>query len=386
MKKKVFKVFSILLLVACIVCLSFFGYWWYFQGGETYYRYTYHKDHEPFTFSRKTSTDALYSNDRLKDMLSSYFDEETLDVIIENSYIIPGLKASETLAYNHYHQHSICTSMTPQGVTMSDEYVFISAYCQTKEHNSIIYQIDRETHELIQPIVLPDKSHVGSVAYDDVYDNLWVCCFEEENKVAFVCSISMSAIDHYTFNQSYCPILYTKQYPIDTMKRSSFMTYHDGSLYVGYFSSSSEASSTVQEFQIQEDGGLKYTGNLMNDIYEDEPDSYVLPNSLFYINGLAQGVAVSEDHIYITQSHGSDNDSVLSVFANKEDEEGNVNATDANKLYSFHLPCMAEDCYMDDENNLYVCFESAGYAYRARKSPHVDRILFLPAEFLSDSG
>ena len=49
-----------------------------------------------------------------------------------------------------------------------------------------------------------------------------------------------------------------------------------------------KAETTIQEFEIPDDGGLKETGNLMSDVYDDEPDAYALPASLFYINGNAQ--------------------------------------------------------------------------------------------------
>ena len=38
-----------------------------------------------------------------------------------------------------------------------------------------------------------------------------------------------------------------------------------------------------------------------------------------------------------------------------------------------------QNSYMDENGNLYICFESAAYAYRARKTDHIDRILVLKA-------
>ena len=42
------------------------------------------------------------------------------------------------------------------------------------------------------------------------------------------------------------------------------------------------------------------------------------------------------------------------------------------------LPPMAEEAALE-EDDLYICFESAAYAYRARKTDHIDRILVLKA-------
>ena len=43
-----------------------------------------------------------------------------------------------------------CTSMTPQGIVITDKYIYISAYCYTHNHNSVIYQLDKDTLEIIQ--------------------------------------------------------------------------------------------------------------------------------------------------------------------------------------------------------------------------------------------
>ena len=207
------------------------------DGGEAYYHYIYRKQHEPFTFSRKTNTDSIYTEDVFMNTMKKYIDadESVLDEVKNNSFCIPGLKSTRTLTDNQANEISICTSMTPQGVVFSEDYIFISAYCCTKQHNSVIYMLDKNTKELIKEIVLPDKSHVGSLAYDSYYQNLWVCCYEETKKVAFVCALSISDCISYDFEEKYLPVRYTMQYQIDTQKRSSFMNYYNGSLYIGYF-------------------------------------------------------------------------------------------------------------------------------------------------------
>lgn len=381
MKKVIYRI-SIVLFVICLAVCAYFGYWWYFQGGENYYRYTYHKEHEPFTFRNETNTDALYSEESFEEIVDTYFDvdESTREKIIHQSYIVPGLKATRTIEDNSTHTQVMCTSMTPQGITMSEKYVFISAYCCTKQHNSVIYVLDRQTHAFVKEVVLPDKSHVGSIAYDTTHNNIWVCSYEEENRVAFACAFSLEEIENYHFDDSFSPIKYSLQYPIDTQKRSSFMNYYDGSLYIGYFASNIQSETTIQQFNINEDGGLETKKNLMSEIYNDEPDVYALPTSLFYINGNAQGLCLDETHIVITQSSGSQNLSRLKIFSNTKNADGNVDARDYNFINAFHLPVMAEGCYMDEEGNIYVCFESSAYAYRARKSEHVDRILCIPRD------
>ncbi len=385
MLKKIKKILCILGMVIAVATVSVFTWWWFLDGGEGYYRYTFHKNHEPFTFRDTTNTDPIYSDEKFYKTLQNqlHLDDSTMQTICDNSYVIPGLKATRTITDNSAHTMDICTSMTPQGITFANDYVLISAYCCTKQHNSVIYVLDKDTHDFLKEIVLPDKSHVGSIAFDNIHNNVWVCCYNDSSKTAFVCAFSLEEMEKYQFDISFSPIRYSLQYPIDTQKRTSFMNYYDNALYVGYFETNIKAESTVQEFELNDDGGLKTTPNLMNEIYEDEPDEYALPSSVFYISGNAQGMALNSTFVAITQSHGSDNTSRLRTFSNLKNSDGNVDARDFNFLNAIDLPVMAEDCYMDAHGNLYVCFESAAYAYRARKCDHVDRIVYLPAKVYS---
>ena len=385
MRKKVIRKVTIVLIITVIVFLCLFQYWWTKKDGEYYYRYTSHKQYERIRLLRYTNTSSLYSENDFSEIIENYFDvsDSVESSILENSYIIPGLKRTRTLSENNANSISVCTSMTPQGITLTDSYVFISAYCYKKSHNSVIYMIDRKTHEFIKEIILPDKSHVGSIAYDSVNQNIWVCSYEDNAKQAFVCALSLNHIEKYNLGDFNLPIKYDMQYQINTQKRTSFMNYYDGSLYIGYFESGEDKESTVQQFVLTETGELKTVENLMVDVYEEDPVDYALPTSLYYINGMAQGMALDEEKIIITQSHGSENKSKLLVLKNEKDSDGNVNARNNNVIKTIELPVMAEDCYMDDEGNLYICFESAAFVYRARKCDHVDRIIFIPREVYS---
>lgn len=379
--KKFLKVFGIILILLCVIGSSVFAVWWFKFDGEGYYRYTWHKIHEPFTFSHKTNTDSIYSEDYFKETLEKLYpdlEEDDIEKMVNGSYIIPGLKSTRTITESTIQDVDICTSMTPQGVAITDKYVLISAYCQTKEHNSVLYVVDKESHDFIKEVVLPDKSHVGSVTYDDVNQIIWICCYEEDTKVAFVCSFTLEEMENYSFDDAYLPIKYSNQVPINTQKRASFMNYYDGSLYIGYFESNLKSESTIQEFKINEEGTLETYENEMAEIYDDEPEEYALPTSLFYINGNAQGMAIDDEMIFITYSSGSINNSKFKMFNYELDDDGNVDARDDSTLVEFDLPVMAEDISVASESEIYVCFESGAYAYRARLCDHIDRILYLP--------
>lgn len=55
------------------------------------------------------------------------------------TYVIPGLKNTRTLLTKKGATPAMCTSMTPQGLAVTEDYVLVSAYCSTQKHNSVIY-------------------------------------------------------------------------------------------------------------------------------------------------------------------------------------------------------------------------------------------------------
>ena len=85
------------------------------------------------------------------------------------TYVIPGMKSS--LSVDREGRPDTCLEMTPQGLAVTEDYLFISAYCHEKEHNSVLYMIDRRTHDFIKTIVLGGQPHAGSVCWD-----YFACC------------------------------------------------------------------------------------------------------------------------------------------------------------------------------------------------------------------
>ena len=90
------------------------------------------------------------------------------------TYVVPGLKSTRTLKVKGDGEAEVCTSMTPQGLAITEDYILVSAYCKTKAHDSVIYVIDKESRRFVKEIVLNTKAHVGGMAYDTMNQILWV--------------------------------------------------------------------------------------------------------------------------------------------------------------------------------------------------------------------
>ncbi|MGM9940858.1 MAG: hypothetical protein ACI32N_02565 [Bulleidia sp.] len=370
------KRFTLLLIVIAIVISGVLS-WYYMFDGWKWIAYDFHDTHEPLTFETDTTQTAIYTDQQIREVLEKYTylsDHYDLDQVVKDSIVIPGLKAA--LSLRDYENDSagpdVCTSMTPQGITLNDRYILISAFCNTGRHHSVIFVVDRNSGEYLKTIVLFDKSHVGSVAIDDNHDMVWVCCHDDASGYAYVRGFTLQAMEEYDFSSGQ-PIVFTANYPVKTQKRASFMTCYDNCLYIGYFNRDIRSEFTVQRFDISDDGSLIVYPNVDKQ-KDSEPDTVIMPVMKEVINGGMQGYARNDTHTVILRSYGSSNPSRLLMFDQTSDDIGTLDLTDNNAVINAKLPPMAEEASLDG-NDLYICFESAAYAYRARKCDHIDRIL-----------
>lgn len=343
-------------------------------GLEYYFAYVYPKYHEPVTDEDSTSTDPLYSDEQIKKILCNYgfTDEVMLKHILRSSYVIPGLKTTETLSNNK--NPDICTSMTPQGVTPAGEYLLISAYCGSGKHNSVVYVLNKAYHTYVKTIVLPNRPHVGGITYDPIHRNIWICDYMRKTKTAYVSAFSMDQLEKYSLNDKAEPIAFRYSMPIYSMKRTSFLDYHDGKLYIGNFKAGGDSVSTVQTFAIDEmSGDIRSDSNDVSKVLKLNK-KIIVPSGITLINGGIQGFTVNNKVTALSQSFGPV-DSRLMEFENYGTFMDYIRLSSVPDR-SYTLPPMLEQITAD-QGKLYLCFESAAYAYRSRWNPKIDRILVL---------
>lgn len=287
------------------------------------------------------------------------------------TYVIPGLDATETQVFGEKNTSSICTSMTPQGLAVTEDYLLVTAYCYTNTHDSVIYVIDKNTHEFVKEIVLRNKSHVGGIAYDTIHNNIWISCMSRG--IPQVNAITLDQLNEYHFQDSYEPISYSQSYDLYAITRNSFLTYYNNSLYIGYYTSNS--ASVLEEYNITEDGTLETS--TVNDslttsqLGVDSLTPLALPSGMRVITERAQGVAFYKNRILTSHSYGVLPGS-LKVFPNSLQmllEEDTM-------LQKIRFPSKLEQIYVDGDD-LYVLFESAAYGYRFTSLTQFDRILKL---------
>lgn len=326
---------------------------------------------EPVTTATLTNaSSSIYSLEEFKKELKPYkglYEEAIVkhkDEPESGTYVIPGLESTRTLMENGDGQSSVCTGMTPQGITVSDKYMFISAYCHTKRHNSVIYMLDKETHKFIKEIVLPNKAHVGSLAYDNEFNNLWVC--GNRSGIAQVNAISIEEIEAYHFEEEFRPIRFLHVNNILDIPRSSFMTYYNSYLYVGYFSRKTDGM--IKKYEVQDNGNIENVRVRYDDGRRERHG--VAAEDDLVISRQTQGMTFLGDMLFLSSSFGI-MPSKLSAF---QVSDGIRNFTDEMALKNIRLPYMLEQICVDD-GTMYLLFESAAYAYRQLPGIAMERVV-----------
>ncbi len=339
-------------------------------GGWAVYAILIPNKTEPEAEYIETNTDAAVHPSERRLAKSLHWRFSDLPPALVSTAIIPGLKSTRTTV-GKLHAITTCTSMTPQGMAVTEDYIFISAYCHTHKHNSVIYMLNRHTHDFIKEIVLPNRAHVGGMAYDPVHRYIWVS--GGTSGAAKAVAYPLETIEEYDLDADNRPIKATFSYTLASIDRNSYMTYNNKSLLIGYFSTDGE--STLQRFDITEKGGLQ--SQIIADY--DEVHESVTADFLATTSKWIQGVAAANNKIVLSASYGV-LDSELQVYSN-ENVDADDNFTRSNALRVLHFPRMMEQIYMYDDK-LYCLFESGAFAYRRYPGERMDRILIIDLDWI----
>ena len=352
-----------ILEVLCFILLlsGLFSYYYYASAVRGKY--------EPRTKRTETNREAVTyrSEKRMKLAMAMRF--PYLTGLIRNTYVVPGMKATRTLM-GEFRAPTMCTSMTPQGMCVTEDYIFISAYCHSLKHNSVFYMIDRGSGELIKTLPLAGQAHVGGMAYDPVNRNVWVSGGNSGNAKAIAYRIEdLEAYDE----ESNYPVEAVHNYTLATMTDNSYMNYAENMLIAGIFKRTGR--SEISWFGLTEEGGL-YT-QIFEDydpVYETVAADYVAATS-----GEIQGVSQNRDYLLLSKSYGPF-DSELQIY---EYDIARVRYIDKEAKKKYRFPQKLEQiCEYDGK--LYCLFESQAYAYRAQPFLAVDRILVFDIKDLTD--
>ena len=214
---------------------------------------------------------------------SSSSSKYTFGSKITDSFVVPGMVTTNVKVKN-------CTDMIPQGMVYANGYIFISAYCQKEEHNSVLYVINSNSKQYVTTLVLVGKPHAGGLAYSN--NCLWVCTGYDDGKgqaILYYYNVTdiVKAVKRAKENTS-CKsvdisnINYGKVY-LKNQSKCSFITAKYDYLYVGEYYESEKG--TLGTYYANASDGAILTATLIQEVpkitqgmawYENSSNKYLL--------------------------------------------------------------------------------------------------------------
>ena len=280
------------------------------------------------------------------------------------TFRLPGLVNTHT-------EHFDCDAMTPQGICVTDDYILVSAYCgiktwkkqlnnnvlnkfknnrllleaekDHKQHNSVLYVLDKHNGDLLRTIILPTKGHngAGGIAFDGT--NVWFA--GSTNRCVY--RVALDKLYNPMVNgQEKLNAFDYKSGKLD-IDSVSFLTFFEGKLWIGRSENSPLSSGDLKVYEVTKKGTVKpaaqhsykipSNGNGVDLVRRENGDLYVIINS-------------SPERFLRSKMH---------VFRLNEKDNS------LKQIKAFKLPPMAEELCIDggEWGKIYTIFESAAASY-----------------------
>lgn len=268
--------------------------------------------------------------------------------------IIPAPPVSETEI-----DDEVCDTMVPQGLEVTEDFFLITAYCGIEDykkelnfnsfnkknfeqlqkeqdhdvHNSVIYVFDRETKELISTLQLPDKNHVGGIAYDG--NNIYIAkSTDKEVSIISYEKIKNLVEQLQKSGQKTGNIKYDRNESV--RNNASFITTRNNNgqveIWVGTFAGIGK-EAILENYTFLDDGSLQFETSL-------KIEKFANGASFFQIDGT--------EYLLVTSSLGRNFDSRLFMSKIEQNKDGEISKS---KAISFIMPPMLEEiCSFENED------------------------------------
>ncbi|GAB2024762.1 hypothetical protein OfM1_08330 [Lactovum odontotermitis] len=300
---------------------------------------------------------------------------------IDGNVPLPGIYSSYGLRKKADKAYELVKSenYTPQGITISDRYIFISAYDHEHKLNSVIFMIDYRSGKYVKTIGLDNKAHVGGLGYDLQMGILWVS--DSHGGKAVLSGINQADIDEYDMKEKE-PIFYTAKLTLDTIKAASTVEFHKNNLLVGYFSQKS-GGGQIQVFKTKfekgEDGTYFLTaGNAKKESYTKSGVWHISANSAYSVPAEVQGLAVDDGYLFMSRSFGNKDSKITRYSIQVNGSKVQFGKGETVKAPPY-LEQVAITRFRPNGKDkvitvLFPLFESSQINYRRKTNAFVDRI------------
>ena len=274
--------------------------------------------------------------------------------------LVPGLKEATAAvattatakAETRLHKHADqCQAMTPQGLAVSEDYLFISAYCSQQEHHSQLYIIERTSGRHLKTVVLPKRPHVGGLVFDRATQMLWLTITGKG--MGRVACVSLQALLEDETNQ---PIAYQQVIELAGITHSSYLAADGGELVSGTFALKQGGVVANYPLSVLSDSGRKAPPRIK-------------PRKRRVTTTKVQSIAFTTEYMLLARSFGPGS-AELWVFS----KDATV-LTRKHALRRIKFPHYLEQIVVE-KGQLYCLFESGAWAYR-QKGGSIDEVVVL---------
>jgi len=274
---------------------------------------------------------------------SCFYDEESQDILINDDTTLNVSSSIDEILDSE-------NEMVPQGLTIMNDYILVSAYEYNKKDNSYIYVFDMNGNK-INSFKLQNSAHVGGISYDSKNQLIWV-------------SSNNGSVDAYNSND----ILEMEEnipkfddldlgdgltnYIDSNYNSVSFLTTYDNYLYVGNYS--------LINYGLLKKYSINFENNNKRIILKLE-NTYKIPSKV-------QGVTFinRNDNIYMVLSRSCSRrvTSIMQIYKFSDD----IKDYNKNKNYiAYEIPPMVEQTALLD-NQIYELYESNAKPYKSNKN------------------
>ena len=272
--------------------------------------------------------------------------DENFDTSYENSNLL-------NLIFDDQNE-IIYEDMVPQGITMVEDYVLVSAYDANYMNKSILYFFDKDFN-FVKSLNLDNYAHVGSISYDEKHRLLWVA-----GRYGCVDAYSLSSLIYASsdIKPIYKDVYVGKHLPSYVnpfLNAVSYLTVDGDYLYVGNYSLIDNANLKKYHISIDEDRTLhlKYKA------------TYSMPTK---VQGISFYHDNDKDYMFLSRSFGKKYNSVIQIYEFSDD----IIDYRGEHSVAIEAPKMLEQVTIDG-NDLYVLNESQAKKYYKTKTDTVNK-------------
>lgn len=239
----------------------------------------------------------------------------------------------------------------PQGLCSTGEYWLTTAYDGDRKGNSVVYAVDKKTRKVVSTLTLPNKYHVGGIAFDGKRIWLTGATSDKYSGDPFVQYIDYGTFKDMIKDEVHAVSKNEMSGRVYMNNKPSFLECDDGKLWVGTYIGS-------------EDSNKAYLNGY--EIVDDEKG--VRLNTLMYtvltgIDSSAQGCDIEGDYLYVSSSYLGYAAGVKSSYITKYNIAP-VKSGSSNNLYvkdravsRVEVPKMNEEILVEDDR-IIMNFES----------------------------